>query len=209
VGKAQVQNLVIMLLQGLHLHARDGVVEPLELIRTWVPRHVPGHAVVAVEKLLPQEFVAGHGAPLLADKPHREHVGVVQVQEDLEQDAVREPGAARVHRVILPRGAARPRSPPGPAPRPAPLPALRPAPLPARPRSLRSARPRSPPGLAPCAPPGPAPRPASLPALRPAPLPARPRSLRSARPRSLRSARPRSPPGPAPCAPPGPRWPRR
>uniref|UniRef100_A0A8U8CAI5 Uncharacterized protein n=1 Tax=Geospiza parvula TaxID=87175 RepID=A0A8U8CAI5_GEOPR len=108
VGEAQVQNLVIMLLQGLHLHTRDGVVEPLELIeprgpeRTWVPRHVPGHAVVAVEKLLPQEFVAGHGAPLLADEPHREHVGVVQVQKDLEQDGVREPGAARVHRVILP-----------------------------------------------------------------------------------------------------------
>uniref|UniRef100_A0A8C5JM83 Lipocalin/cytosolic fatty-acid binding domain-containing protein n=1 Tax=Junco hyemalis TaxID=40217 RepID=A0A8C5JM83_JUNHY len=47
--------------------------------RTWVPGHVPGHAVVAVEKLLPQELVAGHGAPLLADEPHREHVGVVQL----------------------------------------------------------------------------------------------------------------------------------
>uniref|UniRef100_A0A8C0ZJX2 Uncharacterized protein n=1 Tax=Cyanistes caeruleus TaxID=156563 RepID=A0A8C0ZJX2_CYACU len=115
VGKAQVQNLVIVLLQSLHFHARDGVVEPLELIvpgdstcstealpRTWVPRHIPGHAVVAVEKLLPQEFVASHGAPLLADEPHREHVGVVQVQKDLEQDGVREPGTARVHRVILP-----------------------------------------------------------------------------------------------------------
>lgn len=67
-----------------------------------MPRHIPGHAVVAVEKLLPQEFVAGHGAPLLADKPHREHVGVIQVQKDLEQDGVWEPGAARVHRVILP-----------------------------------------------------------------------------------------------------------
>uniref|UniRef100_A0A8C3V726 Complement C8 gamma chain n=1 Tax=Catharus ustulatus TaxID=91951 RepID=A0A8C3V726_CATUS len=113
VGEAQVQNLVIMFLQGLHLHTRDGVVESLELIvpgdsrgagqnRTWVPRHIPGHAVVAVEKLLPQEFVAGHGAPLLADEPHREHVGVIQVQKDLEQDGVWEPGAARVHRVILP-----------------------------------------------------------------------------------------------------------
>uniref|UniRef100_A0A8C5X597 Uncharacterized protein n=1 Tax=Malurus cyaneus samueli TaxID=2593467 RepID=A0A8C5X597_9PASS len=113
VGEAEVQNLVIVLLQGLHLHTRDSVVEPLELIipgnnlprtpeRTWVPRHIPGHAVVAIEKLLPQEFVAGHGAPLLADEPHREHVGVVQVQEDLEQDGVWEPGTARVHRVILP-----------------------------------------------------------------------------------------------------------
>uniref|UniRef100_A0A803WD90 Uncharacterized protein n=1 Tax=Ficedula albicollis TaxID=59894 RepID=A0A803WD90_FICAL len=111
VGEAQVQDLVIVLLQGLHLHARDGVIQPLELIvprdtpvpvRTWVPRHIPGHAVVAVEKLLPQEFVASDGAPLLADEPHREHVGVVQVQKDLEQDGVWEPGAARVHRVILP-----------------------------------------------------------------------------------------------------------
>lgn len=32
VGEAEVQNLVIVLLQGLHLHAGDGVVEPLELV---------------------------------------------------------------------------------------------------------------------------------------------------------------------------------
>uniref|UniRef100_A0A493TPK4 Uncharacterized protein n=1 Tax=Anas platyrhynchos platyrhynchos TaxID=8840 RepID=A0A493TPK4_ANAPP len=110
VGEAEVQNLVIVLLQSLHFNARDGVVEPLELIipgdtprRTWVPGHLAGHAVVAVEELLPQELVAGHGAPLLAHEPHRQHVGVVQVQEDLEQDAVGEQGAAaRVHRVILP-----------------------------------------------------------------------------------------------------------
>ena len=32
VGEAEVQNLVIVLLQGLHFHARDGVIEPLELV---------------------------------------------------------------------------------------------------------------------------------------------------------------------------------
>uniref|UniRef100_A0A8V1AKH4 Complement C8 gamma chain n=1 Tax=Gallus gallus TaxID=9031 RepID=A0A8V1AKH4_CHICK len=47
--------------------------------RTWVPGHVPGDAVVAVEELLPQELVAGHGAPLPAHEAHREHVGVVQL----------------------------------------------------------------------------------------------------------------------------------
>uniref|UniRef100_A0A8C8ABZ5 Uncharacterized protein n=1 Tax=Otus sunia TaxID=257818 RepID=A0A8C8ABZ5_9STRI len=102
VGEAEVQNLVIVLLQGLHFHTRDGVVEPLEL-RTWVPGHLPGNAVVAVEELLPEELVAGHGVPLLAHQPHREHVYVVQVEEDLVEDAVGEEGAAaRVHRVILP-----------------------------------------------------------------------------------------------------------
>lgn len=44
--------------------------------RTWVPGHVPGDAVVAVEELLPQELVAGHGAPLPAHEAHREHVFV-------------------------------------------------------------------------------------------------------------------------------------
>uniref|UniRef100_A0A669QN91 Uncharacterized protein n=1 Tax=Phasianus colchicus TaxID=9054 RepID=A0A669QN91_PHACC len=100
LGKAEVQNLVIVLLQGLHFNARDGVVDPER--RTWVAGHVPGHAVVAVEELLPQELVAGHGAPLPAHEAHREHVGVVQVQEDLKEHAVREQGAARGHRVILP-----------------------------------------------------------------------------------------------------------
>jgi len=32
VREAEVQHLVIVLLQGLHFNARDGVVEPLELI---------------------------------------------------------------------------------------------------------------------------------------------------------------------------------
>lgn len=32
VREAEVQNLVVVLLQGLHFNARDGVVEPLELI---------------------------------------------------------------------------------------------------------------------------------------------------------------------------------
>lgn len=32
VGEAEVQNLVIVLLQSLHFNARDGVVEPLELV---------------------------------------------------------------------------------------------------------------------------------------------------------------------------------
>lgn len=32
MGEAEVQNLVIVLLQGLHFHTGDGVVEPLELI---------------------------------------------------------------------------------------------------------------------------------------------------------------------------------
>uniref|UniRef100_A0A663F6K2 Uncharacterized protein n=1 Tax=Aquila chrysaetos chrysaetos TaxID=223781 RepID=A0A663F6K2_AQUCH len=102
VGEAEVQNLVIVLLQSLHFHARDGVVEPLEL-RTWVPGHLPGDAVVAVEELLPEELVPGHGVPLPAHQPRREYVYVVQVEEDLVEDAVGEEGtAARVHRVILP-----------------------------------------------------------------------------------------------------------
>lgn len=41
-----MQNLVIVLLQGLHLHTRDGVVEPLELI-------VPGDSTCSTEQ--------GHG----------------------------------------------------------------------------------------------------------------------------------------------------
>lgn len=32
VGEAEVQNLVTVLLQGLHFHTGDGVIEPLELI---------------------------------------------------------------------------------------------------------------------------------------------------------------------------------
>uniref|UniRef100_A0A8C6Z2D0 Uncharacterized protein n=1 Tax=Nothoprocta perdicaria TaxID=30464 RepID=A0A8C6Z2D0_NOTPE len=111
VGEAEVQNLVAVLLQSLHFHAGDGVVEPLELVvpgnaraRTWVPRHLAGHAVVAVEKLPPEEVVAGHGAPLAAHERGGQHVRVLQVQEDLVEDAVREQGAAAaLHRGILPR----------------------------------------------------------------------------------------------------------
>uniref|UniRef100_A0A8C4P3N9 Uncharacterized protein n=1 Tax=Dromaius novaehollandiae TaxID=8790 RepID=A0A8C4P3N9_DRONO len=114
VGETEVQNLVIVLLQRLHFNAWDGVVEPLELVipghgrprqRTWVPGHLAGDAVVAVEELLPEELVAGHGVPLPAHQRRGEHVYVVQVEEDLVEDAVREQGAAaaRLHRVILPR----------------------------------------------------------------------------------------------------------
>uniref|UniRef100_A0A8B9NH53 Uncharacterized protein n=1 Tax=Accipiter nisus TaxID=211598 RepID=A0A8B9NH53_9AVES len=102
VGEAEVQNLVIVLLQSLHFHTRDGVVEPLELV---IPGDSPphGHAVVAVEELLPEELVPGHGVPLPAHQPRREHVYVVQVEEDLVEDAVGEEGAdARIHRIILP-----------------------------------------------------------------------------------------------------------
>uniref|UniRef100_A0A8B9IYQ4 Secreted protein n=1 Tax=Amazona collaria TaxID=241587 RepID=A0A8B9IYQ4_9PSIT len=104
MGKAEVQNLVIVLLQGLHFHTGDGIIDPVPpRPRTWVPGHLPGDAVVAVEELLPQELVTGHGAPLLAHQPHREHVRVVQVQEDLVEDTVGEQRtAARGHRGILP-----------------------------------------------------------------------------------------------------------
>lgn len=43
MGEAEVQDLVIVLLQGLHLHARDGVVEPLELL-------VPGDSPCSTEQ---------------------------------------------------------------------------------------------------------------------------------------------------------------
>uniref|UniRef100_A0A8C6JTP8 Uncharacterized protein n=1 Tax=Melopsittacus undulatus TaxID=13146 RepID=A0A8C6JTP8_MELUD len=104
MGKAEVQNLVIVLLQGLHFHTGDSIVDPVPpRPRTWVPGHLSGDAVVAVEEFLPQELVAGHSVPLLADQPHREHVYMVQVEEDLVEDAVREErAAARVHRGILP-----------------------------------------------------------------------------------------------------------
>uniref|UniRef100_A0A672UCU6 Uncharacterized protein n=1 Tax=Strigops habroptila TaxID=2489341 RepID=A0A672UCU6_STRHB len=130
VGKAEVQNLVIVLLQGLTPTTAHQPLNPVPpRPRTWVPGHLPGDAVVAVEKLLPQELVAGHGVPLLAHEPHREHVYVVQVEEDLVEDAVGEKrAAARVHRVILPPrlqtegGEARP----GPAAAPHRAPALTP-----------------------------------------------------------------------------------
>uniref|UniRef100_A0A3B3TE86 Uncharacterized protein n=1 Tax=Paramormyrops kingsleyae TaxID=1676925 RepID=A0A3B3TE86_9TELE len=73
VGESQMQNLVMMFLQGLYLHAGNTVKEPLEL-------PVPGNsrswdAVVGVEQLPPEELIPGHGKPLM--------------QEDLQHQAVR------------------------------------------------------------------------------------------------------------------------
>uniref|UniRef100_A0A2K5Q359 Uncharacterized protein n=1 Tax=Cebus imitator TaxID=2715852 RepID=A0A2K5Q359_CEBIM len=116
MGQAEVQDLVCVLPQRLHLHTGHGVIQPLELLqpgrarglgcrtpRTWVSGHVAGHLVEAVELLPPQELVPRHGEPLAAHQPRGQHVGRAQAQEDLVDEAVGEQGrAALVHRDILP-----------------------------------------------------------------------------------------------------------
>uniref|UniRef100_A0A2K5CZ81 Uncharacterized protein n=1 Tax=Aotus nancymaae TaxID=37293 RepID=A0A2K5CZ81_AOTNA len=112
VGEAEVQDLVRVLPQRLHLHTGHRVIQPLELLqpgqrprtpRTWVSGHVAGHPVVAVELLPPQELVPRHGEPLAAHQPRGQHVGRAQAQEDPVDEAVGEQGrAALVHRDILP-----------------------------------------------------------------------------------------------------------
>uniref|UniRef100_A0A2K5XL22 Uncharacterized protein n=2 Tax=Cercopithecinae TaxID=9528 RepID=A0A2K5XL22_MANLE len=109
MGEAQVQDLVRVFPQRLHLHAGHRVIQPLELLGprtplTWVSGHIAGHLVVAVELLPPQELVPRHGLPLAAHQPRGQHVGRAQAQEDLVDEAVGEQGrAALVHRDILPR----------------------------------------------------------------------------------------------------------
>ncbi|KAL4825701.1 hypothetical protein H8958_008192 [Nasalis larvatus] len=109
MGEAEVQDLVRVFPQRLHLHAGHRVIQPLELLRprkplTWVSGHIAGHLVVAVELLPPQELVPRHGLPLAAHQPRGQHVGRAQAQEDLVDEAVGEQGrAALVHRDILPR----------------------------------------------------------------------------------------------------------
>uniref|UniRef100_A0A2K6TQ87 Uncharacterized protein n=1 Tax=Saimiri boliviensis boliviensis TaxID=39432 RepID=A0A2K6TQ87_SAIBB len=112
VGEAEVQDLVRVLTQRLHLHTGHRVIQPLELLqpglgrcgaRTWVSGHVAGHLVEAVELLPPQELVPRHVEPLAAHQPRGQHVGRAQAQEDLVDQAVGEQGrAALVHRDILP-----------------------------------------------------------------------------------------------------------
>uniref|UniRef100_A0A672IVN8 Uncharacterized protein n=1 Tax=Salarias fasciatus TaxID=181472 RepID=A0A672IVN8_SALFA len=102
VGEGQVQHLVAVLPQRLHLHAGDAVEQPLELP---VPRHARD-AVVAVEQLPPQELISGHGQPLPAGQPGAQHGAVRQVQEDLQQQAVRQ-NWATLHPDILGGGGAR------------------------------------------------------------------------------------------------------
>lgn len=71
---------------------------------TWVPGHVSGHLVVAVELLPPQELVPGHGLPLATHQTSGQYVSWAQAQEDLVDEAVREQGhAPLVHCDILPR----------------------------------------------------------------------------------------------------------
>uniref|UniRef100_A0A286ZWV7 Uncharacterized protein n=1 Tax=Sus scrofa TaxID=9823 RepID=A0A286ZWV7_PIG len=101
VGEAEVQDLVRVLGERLHLHAGHPVIEPPELlvpgrgrsqVLTWVSGHVAGHL----------ELVPGHGLPLAAHQPGGQHVGWAQAQEDLVNEAVGEQGCAPlVHRDIL------------------------------------------------------------------------------------------------------------
>uniref|UniRef100_A0A8C3WW21 Uncharacterized protein n=1 Tax=Catagonus wagneri TaxID=51154 RepID=A0A8C3WW21_9CETA len=112
VGEAEVQDLVRVLRERLHLHAGHRVIQPPELlvpgrgrwVLTWVSGHVARHPVVTVELLSPQELVAGHGPPPAAHQPGGQHVGGAQAQEDVVNEAVGEQGwAPLVHRDILPR----------------------------------------------------------------------------------------------------------
>uniref|UniRef100_A0A8C9KDB7 Uncharacterized protein n=1 Tax=Panthera tigris altaica TaxID=74533 RepID=A0A8C9KDB7_PANTA len=109
--EAEVQDLVRVLLERLHFHAGHRVAVPgcppslcgPHGALTWVPGHVAGHLVVAVELLPPQELIPGHGMPLAAHQPSSKHVGRAQAQEDLVDEAVREQGRTPlVHCDILP-----------------------------------------------------------------------------------------------------------
>uniref|UniRef100_A0A8C9RGL8 Uncharacterized protein n=1 Tax=Scleropages formosus TaxID=113540 RepID=A0A8C9RGL8_SCLFO len=60
--EGQVQDLVMVLLQGLNLHTWDAVKEPPEF-------PIPGHSrsgdtVVAVKELPPEKLISGHSQPL-------------------------------------------------------------------------------------------------------------------------------------------------
>uniref|UniRef100_A0A4W4H1S2 Uncharacterized protein n=1 Tax=Electrophorus electricus TaxID=8005 RepID=A0A4W4H1S2_ELEEL len=83
-----VQDLIMVLLQHLHLHAGDAVIEPLKFP---VPRHSrctkQTHSTM-VNGLPPQELVPGHSEPLEACLAGPQHGSMGQMQEDLQHQAV-------------------------------------------------------------------------------------------------------------------------
>uniref|UniRef100_A0A8C5BB71 Uncharacterized protein n=1 Tax=Gadus morhua TaxID=8049 RepID=A0A8C5BB71_GADMO len=94
VGEGQVQDLVVVLRQGLHLLTGDAVVQALELPvprhgGTWVSRHCAGDAVVAVEQLSPQELISGDSQPLSTGKEDLQHQAVWQGWATLHADILR------------------------------------------------------------------------------------------------------------------------
>uniref|UniRef100_A0A8C5RKG7 Uncharacterized protein n=1 Tax=Laticauda laticaudata TaxID=8630 RepID=A0A8C5RKG7_LATLA len=103
MGELRVEDRLPVLPQALHLHARDGLAQALELA-------VPGGGScggngerlprlrVPVEEPLPQDLVPGHPAPLPAHPARRQHARGREVAEDLDQEAVGEHGR------ILPPG---------------------------------------------------------------------------------------------------------
>uniref|UniRef100_A0A3Q1BDZ6 Uncharacterized protein n=1 Tax=Amphiprion ocellaris TaxID=80972 RepID=A0A3Q1BDZ6_AMPOC len=82
--KSQVEDLVAVFPQRLHLHTGDAVEQTLELP---IPRHT-WDAVVAVEQLPPQELISGDSEPLSAGLTGSQHGIVGQTQEDLQHQAV-------------------------------------------------------------------------------------------------------------------------
>uniref|UniRef100_A0A3B5B488 Uncharacterized protein n=1 Tax=Stegastes partitus TaxID=144197 RepID=A0A3B5B488_9TELE len=82
--ESQVEDLVAVLSQSLHLHTWDTVEQTFELP---VPRHT-WYAVVAVEQLAPQELISGDSKPLSAGQTGSQHSIVGQTQEDLQHQAV-------------------------------------------------------------------------------------------------------------------------
>uniref|UniRef100_A0A8C8UMC9 Uncharacterized protein n=1 Tax=Peromyscus maniculatus bairdii TaxID=230844 RepID=A0A8C8UMC9_PERMB len=107
VGKAEVQDLVGVLLQCLHLHTGYHVIEPSELL-------IPGRGRCGQYGVTPackpplliktKKLIPGHSLPLAAHQPSSQHICRVQAQEDLVDQAVGEQGhAPLVHRDILPR----------------------------------------------------------------------------------------------------------
>uniref|UniRef100_A0A3B3YSW9 Uncharacterized protein n=1 Tax=Poecilia mexicana TaxID=48701 RepID=A0A3B3YSW9_9TELE len=86
--ESQVKHLVTVLPQRLDFHTRDAVIQTLELP---VPRHGRSrYPVVTVEQLPPQELISGDRLPLSAGQAGSQHGIVGQVQEDLQNQAVRQ-----------------------------------------------------------------------------------------------------------------------
>uniref|UniRef100_A0A3Q2D7K9 Uncharacterized protein n=1 Tax=Cyprinodon variegatus TaxID=28743 RepID=A0A3Q2D7K9_CYPVA len=83
----QVKNLVGMLSQCLNFHTRDAVIQTLKLP---VPRHSAQYPVVSVEQFPPQELISGHRLPLPAGQAGFQHSIMGQMQEDLQNQAVRQ-----------------------------------------------------------------------------------------------------------------------
>uniref|UniRef100_A0A3B5QXB7 Uncharacterized protein n=1 Tax=Xiphophorus maculatus TaxID=8083 RepID=A0A3B5QXB7_XIPMA len=91
VGESQVKHLVTVLPQPrIFITNMDKTTTIILSIHTRVSRNGARYPVVTVEQLPPQELISGDRLPLSAGQAGSQHGIVGQMQEDLQNQAVRQ-----------------------------------------------------------------------------------------------------------------------